>query len=100
MSTNNGIVPLCLLGTGAAYLRVADSQQDTARQYASIHALEKRHKVTVQEQHWFKDEGWARDTADRRPDFQRLIKLAEAGRVQWIVVDKLDRFGTKDPHQL
>jgi DNA invertase Pin-like site-specific DNA recombinase len=50
--------------------------------------------------HWYKDEGWARDTADERPDFQQLMKLVEAGRIQWIVVDRLDRFGTKSSKQL
>ena len=43
---------------------------------------------------WFEDEGWARDTAPRRPNFQRLLKLAEAGKVKWIVVAERDRFGT------
>src|SRR5947207_99873 len=62
----------------------------------ALHAFEKRNTITIASPHWFKDEGWARDTADRRPDFQRLIKLAETGRVQWIVVSERDRFGTTD----
>jgi DNA invertase Pin-like site-specific DNA recombinase len=99
MSKSNGN-GLNLSGDGAAYVRVSDDQQDTQRQYAALHAFEKRHGVTIPKQHWFKDEGWARDTADRRPDFQRLMKLAEAGRVKWIVVDALDRFGTKSAKQL
>jgi DNA invertase Pin-like site-specific DNA recombinase len=91
---------LDLTGMGAAYIRVSDDQSDTQRQYAAIHAFEQRHEVTIPQHHWFKDEGWARDQADKRPDFQRLMKLAEAGRLNWIVVDRLDRFGTKDAHQL
>src|SRR5207237_7534560 len=87
-------------GPGAGYVRVSDDQQDTLRQYEALHAFEKRHGVTIPEANWFKDEGWARDTADRRPDFQRLMKLAETGRVRWIVVDQLDRFGTKNAKQL
>jgi DNA invertase Pin-like site-specific DNA recombinase len=97
--TSNGDGP-DLTGTGAAYIRVSDDAQDTARQYASAHAFEKRHGVTIPKHNWFKDEAWARDTADRRPDFQRLLKEVEAGRVQWIVVDQLDRFGTKNAKQL
>lgn len=89
-----------LSGTGAAYIRVSTDQQDTERQYAGIGAFEQRQGVKVARQFWFEDEGWARDQADQRPDFQRLMRLAEGGRVQWIVVDKLDRFGTKDPYQL
>jgi DNA invertase Pin-like site-specific DNA recombinase len=85
---------------GAAYIRVSTDQQDTERQYAAVRAFEKRRGVTIARHHWYEDEGWARDEADRRPDFQRMMRLAESGRVQWIVVDQLDRFGTKDAHQL
>jgi DNA invertase Pin-like site-specific DNA recombinase len=91
---------LDLTDQGAAYVRVSDDQQDTLRQYEAIHAFERRHGVAILEQHWFKDEGWARDTADRRPDFQRLMKEVESGRVKWVVVDRLDRFGTKSAKQL
>jgi DNA invertase Pin-like site-specific DNA recombinase len=99
MSKDNG-KQLDLTGDGAAYVRVSDDQQDTLRQYEALRAFEKRHGVTIPKPNWFKDEGWARDTADRRPDFQRLVKLAEAGQIRWIVVDKLDRFGTKNSKQL
>jgi DNA invertase Pin-like site-specific DNA recombinase len=91
---------LDLTGEGAAYLRVSDDEQDTKRQYAALEDFERRHGVKIAKHLWFKDEGWARDTADRRPDFQRLMKLAETGKVTWIVVDKLDRFGTKSAKQL
>jgi DNA invertase Pin-like site-specific DNA recombinase len=99
MSSSNGN-SLGLTGTGAAYIRVSDDQQDTQRQFAAVRAFEKCHGVTIPELYKFKDEGWARDKADRRPEFQRLMKLAESGRVRWILVAELDRFGTKDPHQL
>jgi DNA invertase Pin-like site-specific DNA recombinase len=95
MSKDNG-KQVDLTGQGAAYVRVSDDQQDTLRQYEAIHSFEKRHSVTIPKLHWFKDEGWARDTADRRPDFQRLMKLAETGQVRWIVVSERDRFGTTD----
>src|SRR5262245_2667841 len=91
---------LRLTGTGAAYIRVSTDQRDTERQYPAVRAFEKRHEVSIPKPYWFKDEGWARDQADRRPEFQRLIKLAESGRIQWIVVDRLDRFGTKSAKQL
>src|SRR5262245_30243934 len=91
---------LDLRGAGAAYIRVSTDQQDTDRQYAAVHAFEKQHGVSIPVQNWFKDEGWTRDAADQRPDFQRLMKLAESGLVRWIVVDARDRFGTKDAYQL
>jgi DNA invertase Pin-like site-specific DNA recombinase len=99
MSTANGIT-LDLTGDGAAYIRVSDDRQETERQFAAIRAFLGRHGVAIPERHWFKDEGWARDTADRRPAFQRLLKQAESGQVRWIVVDQLDRFGTKNAKQL
>jgi DNA invertase Pin-like site-specific DNA recombinase len=85
-----------LTGAGAAYLRISDDQQDTQRQYDAIHAFQKRHNVVIAPECFFKDEGYARDTAARRPDFQRLLKLAEEGRIKWIVVSERDRFGTAD----
>jgi hypothetical protein len=87
-------------GSGAAYLRVSEDRQESKSQHEMIHAFLERHGLTIAEPFWFKDEGWARDTADRRPAFQKLIALAESGKVQWIIVDMLDRFGTKGPKQL
>jgi DNA invertase Pin-like site-specific DNA recombinase len=88
-----------LAGVGAAYIRVSTDQQETVRQYAALHAFEERHGITIKPEHWFKDEGWARDTADQRPDFRRLMQLAECGAVNWIVVSERDRFGTADAHE-
>ncbi len=93
-----GTAPLA--GVGAAYIRISDDDQDVKRQIEAIESFEARHEVKIPKQYWFKDEGWARDKADRRPDFQRLVKLAQQQSIQWIVVDMLDRFGTKNPHQL
>ena len=96
MAKSNG----SLTGAGAAYIRVSDDQQDTERQFASIRSFEKRHDVSISKQYWFKDEGFARNKADTRPAFNELLKLVESGRIEWIVVDALDRFGTKNAKQL
>jgi DNA invertase Pin-like site-specific DNA recombinase len=89
-----------LSGTGAAYVRVSTDQQDTIRQYDAVRAFLERYGATIPDDRFYEDEGWARDAADRRPKFQALIGEVEAGRVQWIVVDALDRFGTKNSQQL
>lgn len=94
------LTSLSLQGAGAAYIRVSTDQQDTERQYTSIRKFVTDHGVTIPTQHWLTDEGWARDTADHRPEFQRLIKMAEDKAVRWIVVDALDRFGVKNAKQL
>jgi DNA invertase Pin-like site-specific DNA recombinase len=95
-----GQAQLDLAGDGAAYIRVSDDEQDVLRQYAALHAFEKEHGVTIPAQLWFEDQGWTRDQADVRPAFQKMIKLAEEGRIRWIVVDRLNRFGTKNSKQL
>jgi DNA invertase Pin-like site-specific DNA recombinase len=94
MNATNGTIDLG--GNGAAYVRISDTAQETVRQYEAIRAFEARHGVRIAESHWFEDEGWARDEADRRPDFNRLLKLAESGSIRWIVVSERDRFGTAD----
>ena len=65
-----------LTGRGAAYIRVSDDQQDTARQYENIGSYEKRFDVSIVEQYWFKDKGYARDEADTRPAFNELLGLS------------------------
>ena len=61
MSTKTNCDGLQLTGTGAAYIRVSTDQQDTERQYAAARAFGKRHGVSISKQHWYKDEGSARD---------------------------------------
>jgi len=92
----NGSGGLDLTGAGAAYVRVSDDEQDTERQHAAVRAFLKRHGASVADGRWFADEGWARDKAAVRPAFNRLLGLAEAGKVRWIVVAERDRFGTTD----
>jgi DNA invertase Pin-like site-specific DNA recombinase len=87
---------LHLDGPGASYVRVSDDKQDTQRQYDAIAAFLERHGVKIPPHLRFADEGWARDTAPDRPNFQRLLQLAEQGAVKWIVVSERDRFGTAD----
>jgi DNA invertase Pin-like site-specific DNA recombinase len=89
-----------LSGDGAVYVRTSTDQQDTQRQYAAVQGFLERHGAVIPRSQWFEDEGWARDTADRRPNFQRLLHLVKAGRVNWIVLDRLDRFGWKSSKQL
>jgi DNA invertase Pin-like site-specific DNA recombinase len=95
-TTGNG---LHLDGNGAAYLRVSGDRQVVDRQLASVAAFEKRHGVTIPPQLRYEDD-MPRDQADRRPDFQRLLKAVAAGTVRWILVDHIDRFGFKDEWEL
>ena len=85
---------LDLHGDGAVYIRVSTDDQDTARQYHATAEWLGRHGVDVRDEHRFEDKGWARSEARRRPEFNRMLDLVDKGRIQWIVVDSQDRFGT------
>ena len=88
-----------LQGVGAVYHRVSTDRQDADRQRQNTGEWLTRHHAVVQPDHVLEDIGWARDEADRRPAFQRLLRLVDDRRIQWIVIDALERFGTKNKHQ-
>jgi DNA invertase Pin-like site-specific DNA recombinase len=91
---------LNLTGIGGIYLRVSEHEQVVERQRVSTNEWLVRHGASVSEENVFVDVDWKRYEADVRPDFQRMLKAVSAGRIRWIVVDDLDRFGTKNKHQL
>src|SRR4051812_22533649 len=89
-----------LQGRGAIYFRVSTDQQDEQRQRTTVHDFLARNGIVPENVATFEDHGWSRHEADKRPEFQRLLTAVEAGRIQWIAVDALDRFGTKSKDQL
>ncbi len=82
----------------AVYIRVSTDSQDTERQYASARHFLGKNELSVRQEFWFEDFGYARDETDR-PAFQRMLRAVEDGQVQWILVDQQDRFGTKTKKQ-
>jgi DNA invertase Pin-like site-specific DNA recombinase len=82
---------------GVAYLRVSDDDQDPETQRATIERWLEKHGLTVGR--WYVDKGWARHLADRRPEFQRMVRAVEAGKIDWIIVSADDRFGTRNSYQ-
>jgi DNA invertase Pin-like site-specific DNA recombinase len=77
---------------GVALLRVSDNKkQDHQSQREIIQSwLDKNGLAVVS---WYLDSG-SRHEAYKRQEFQRLLKDVEAGRVDWIITDTKDRFGT------
>jgi DNA invertase Pin-like site-specific DNA recombinase len=88
-----------LTGQGAVYHRVSGEAQDLDRQREATSAFLRQHKVSVPPDRVFEDINWARDEADVRPAFQRLMKLVEQKRVNWIVIDHRNRWGMRDKWQ-
>lgn len=86
---------LNLEGQGATYVRISTDVQDTKRQYASLKHFLKDNDVELEATWWFEDTAFRDD--ESRPDFRRLLKLAESGTVNWIVVDATERFDMKSP---
>jgi DNA invertase Pin-like site-specific DNA recombinase len=86
--------------TLAAYVRVSSDKQDASRQRRSINEWASANGLALA--HWFEDSTGRnpRDKADKRLDFQRLLKLVETGTVDAVIVDSQDRFGTKDAWEL
>jgi DNA invertase Pin-like site-specific DNA recombinase len=93
------LLTLLRSGTGASYVRVSQDRHDVQRQRDGLDRWLKANGLTVPAQFRFEDEGFGRDIPHLRPDFQRMMKCAEAGLFQWIVADRQDRFGTKDKFQ-
>ncbi|NQT11722.1 MAG: recombinase family protein [Planctomycetes bacterium] len=79
----------------AAYVRVSSDKQDTERQEADIRAS------GIPIDLWVHDnEGKnPRDLPEKRPGFQKLLAGVRAGIFGTIVVDRQDRFGTRDAYQ-
>jgi DNA invertase Pin-like site-specific DNA recombinase len=79
---------------GAALLRVSDDdKQDHRRQHITIQSWLDRHGLPPVT--WILDAG-SRDLADRRPEFQRLLRLVEQDTLDYVVVDASERFGVKN----
>lgn len=85
--------------TLVAYLRVSSDKQDVERQRMAITEWAEKHGLKIS--FWFEDSDGRnpRDLADKREEFQRLLKFIEQVSVDFVVVDSLDRFGTKDAYE-
>lgn len=84
-------------GFGVAYVRVSTDKQDSESQKSSIKRWELENDCKVG--CWLEDVG-SRDQAYKRADFQRLMGMVEDGKVDWIVVDALDRLGVRGVYEL
>jgi DNA invertase Pin-like site-specific DNA recombinase len=75
------------------YLRCSSDSQDTLRQREDIE------RSGIKINHWLEDHE-SRDKSHKRLDFQRLLQAVQAGQVDTIVVQSLDRFGVRDAWEL
>lgn len=79
---------------------MSEEEQSADRQTATITRWLDAQGLTVTEPHWYVDEGWKRHQAQILPQFNAMLRAVDDGRIQWIVVDRADRFGTKSKKQL
>jgi DNA invertase Pin-like site-specific DNA recombinase len=97
LAARMSVVPLS--GTGAAFYRISSKKQEIKSQYEGVENWLIRRRAKVDPTHVFDFVVKRRKTAEH-VDFKRLLDWVRAGRIQWIVVQDLDRFGTRDPNQL
>jgi DNA invertase Pin-like site-specific DNA recombinase len=79
---------------GVGYIRVSDRHQDVESQRQVILEWAAKHGVEIVA--WYIDHGGKRHMAEKRAEFQRLLKDAATGTICWIVIDSKIRFGTKN----
>ena len=90
---------LPLAGTGAIFYRISSKKQEIKSQYESVGNWLERRRLTIDPKNVFEFVVKRRKTT-QHVDFHRLLEWANQGRINWIVVQDLDRFGSKDPYQL
>ncbi|QEL15805.1 hypothetical protein PX52LOC_02741 [Limnoglobus roseus] len=83
------------IGPFAWYVRRSDSKSDLDRQRKLLSDWCASNTITVPDLYRYEDTG-SRDLSDKRPNFQRLIKDAQAKRFKTILVASFDRFGMED----
>jgi DNA invertase Pin-like site-specific DNA recombinase len=89
MSFATQLAPLPPQAVGA-YLRVSTGEQHTENQQPDVERwLAARHPGA--EIHWYREKASA--TKDKRPIFRQMLADAGAGRINVLVVWKIDRFG-------
>lgn len=86
-----------LQGIGAVLYRISSKKQEIQSQYESVGNWLDRRKAKVT--HTFEFVVKRRKTSEHL-DFKRFIDWVASGRINWVVVQDLDRFGSKDPYQL
>jgi DNA invertase Pin-like site-specific DNA recombinase len=83
----------------AAYIRVSSDKQDTQRQTESVTRWAAGVGLPILNTFADSEGKNPRDQADKRPEFQKLLRAVERGEVDTIIVDSQDRFGTKNAHE-
>lgn len=82
---------------GALYIRVSTDDQlefSPDAQLKSLQDYAKKNRIIIEDDHIFIDEGISGRKADKRPEFQRMIKVAKSKPKPFdiILVHKFDRF--------
>jgi DNA invertase Pin-like site-specific DNA recombinase len=80
-----------------AYLRKSTDKQEHSIERQRSQTTPYAHKRGYDLLREYVDEGLAGDLFDRRPDFQEMLKAAQAREFEYIVVDEPSRLSRQDP---
>lgn len=81
---------------GVAYVRISDDHQDMESQREIIRKWLTANGLRVGE--WYEDVG-SRHEAYKRHEFLKMMANVRAGRIDWIITDMKDRFGTRNGNE-
>ena len=80
---------------GSCYIRVSTADQvelSPDSQLRMIRDYAKRHDIFLSEEHVYRDEGISGRTAEKRPDFQKMIAAAKRKEFEVILIYSTSRF--------
>jgi DNA invertase Pin-like site-specific DNA recombinase len=83
-------------GVGGRYHRVSTTKQETERQIEEIDRWLARGGITAQ--FVFEDHA-PRDKAEERPQFQQMMSMVKARKLNWVVIQSIDRLGFKHTYE-
>ncbi len=82
-----------------AYVRVSDEDSDPERQRETVRSWAEKYSITISM--WFEDTAGrnSRHKSDKRQHFQEMVKVIEAGGIDAVLIDSIERLGFKDQHE-
>jgi DNA invertase Pin-like site-specific DNA recombinase len=82
-------------GEWGIYFRVSTEEQNIETQFKTAVEFFIRHRLAPPPvDRWYVDIDWSRDETDRRPEWLRMLREVDEGKLRNLLVTAKDRFGT------